>query len=227
MRMVKVIIKPDNIIIDVEKGVTLLQALRKAGIDIAIECGGFGVCGKDRVIVLDGQQNLTPLTNAEFRHFSKDDISKGYRLACQAKVLGDVTILVPEEIRIKERGRRVVSQGFMQKIEVNPFIRKIEIMLPEPTLEDQRADLDRLLDTLRNVLNTDNIDVDLDLIRDLPIKLRAYNWHFNVILWGNKIISIEPIGGLTRGIYGVTVDIGTSCEVLYLNIKNITISLLI
>ena len=99
--------------------------------------------------------------------------------------------------------------------------------MPEPTLEDQRADLDRLLDTLRNVLNTDNIDVDLDLIRDLPIKLRAYNWHFNVILWGNKIISIEPISGLTRGIYGVTVDIGTSCEVLYLNIKNITISLLI
>jgi len=44
---------------------------------------------------------------------------------------------------------------------------------------------------------------------------------------GNKIISIEPISGLTRGIYGVTVDIGTSCEVLYLNIKNTTISLLI
>jgi len=216
MRMVKVIIKSDNIIIDVEKGVTLLQVIRKAGIDIAIECGGFGVCGKDRVIVLDGQQNLTPLTNAEFRHFSKDDISKGYRLACQAKVLGDVIILVPEEIRIKERGRRVVSQGFMQKIEVNPFIRKIEIMLPEPTLEDQRADLDRLLDTLRNVLNTDNIDVDLDLIRDLPIKLRAYNWHLNVILWGNKIISIEPIGGLTRDIYGVTVDIGTSKIVVHL-----------
>jgi len=86
--MVKVTIKSDNIIIDVEKGVTLLQVIRKAGIDIAIECGGFGVCGKDRVIVLDGQQNLTPLTNAEFRHFSKDDISKGYRLACQAKVLG-------------------------------------------------------------------------------------------------------------------------------------------
>lgn len=213
--MVIVTIEPYGVQVDVGKGSSLLQAIWKAGLSIRTECGGFGICGKDRVIVIKGSENINSLTKSELGHLTKEEIDKGYRLSCQAHVFGDVTIYIPEESRVRLTERKVASQGFMRQITINPAVKVIKVQLPQPSLEDQRPDFDRLIDTLRNIAKLNNVKIDLDLLKDLPFKLRTYNWYLNVILWNDEIISVEP-GALNPSVYGVGVDIGTSKIVVHL-----------
>ena len=213
--MVTVTIEPHGIKVEVEKGTSLLQAIWKAGLSIRTECGGFGICGKDRIVIIKGNENINPLTKSEIEHLTKEEIDKGYRLSCQARVFGDVTIYIPEESRVKLAERKVAAQGFMRQITINPAVKVVKVQLPQPSLEDQRPDFDRLVDTVRNVTKLDNVRIDLDLLKDLPFKLRTYNWYLNVILWNDEIISVEP-GALNLDAYGVGVDIGTSKIVVHL-----------
>ena len=213
--MVTVTIEPHGIKVEVEKGTSLLQAIWKAGLSIRTECGGFGICGKDRIVIIRGNENINPLTKSEIEHLTKEEIDKGYRLSCQAHVFGDVTIYIPEESRVKLAERKVAAQGFMRQITINPAVKVVKVQLPQPSLEDQRPDFDRLVDTVRNVTKLDNVRIDLDLLKDLPFKLRTYNWYLNVILWNDEIISVEP-GALNPDAYGVGVDIGTSKIVVHL-----------
>ena len=43
---VRIIFHPLNKVVEVEKGTTLLEAIRQAGIQIEAICGGKGLCGK-------------------------------------------------------------------------------------------------------------------------------------------------------------------------------------
>ena len=63
---------------------TLLDVARRAGAPIGNSCGGIGICGRCRVEVLQGSENLTPPTR-----FEKESEQ---RLACQAVVRGDCTV---------------------------------------------------------------------------------------------------------------------------------------
>lgn len=68
-----------------EGEVLLGDVLAANGFDIARPCGGRGSCGKCAVI-LEGQ--VSPPNDAEKR--------AGTRLACQAKLLGDAKVILPE-----------------------------------------------------------------------------------------------------------------------------------
>ena len=55
--------------------------------DLGSECGGHGICGRDRIRVLrpDGKPPaLSPLTEAETRLLPERDLREGWRLACQS-----------------------------------------------------------------------------------------------------------------------------------------------
>lgn len=69
----------------VEPNLNLLAHAQSAEIDIGSQCGGHGVCGKDRVLIRDPAQreSLSPLTECERNHLSEIEIEAGWRLACQ------------------------------------------------------------------------------------------------------------------------------------------------
>ena len=47
-------------------------------------CGGHGVCGGDRIRVLNvSRGTLSPPTEKEIEHLSPEELQGGYRLACQ------------------------------------------------------------------------------------------------------------------------------------------------
>jgi ferredoxin len=55
-----------------------------------MNCGGYGQCGTCIVEIVEGMENLSPLTEAEKRKLkNKPD---NYRLACQTLVHGPVTV---------------------------------------------------------------------------------------------------------------------------------------
>ena len=73
---------------------TLLAAALDADIPIRHVCGGHGQCGTCRVEVVEGIQNLTPVTEAETRLLG-DLLSQSWRLACQSSPKGRVVVKVP------------------------------------------------------------------------------------------------------------------------------------
>ncbi len=76
-----------------ESGESLLLLCQRAGIPVAANCGGKGICGKCKVRFLKG----APLPTAqERRFFSPDELRQGYRLACLSRLYTDCEIEVPK-----------------------------------------------------------------------------------------------------------------------------------
>lgn len=76
---------------------TILRHVHENHIDWMHACGGKGRCTTCKAIILDGEGNFAPLTNAELRYKKQGLLNDHERLACQAKILGDVIVYVPEE----------------------------------------------------------------------------------------------------------------------------------
>lgn len=51
-------------------------------LDIGSQCGGQGICGKDRIRVTP-QMGLSPFTESEQFHLTPEELRSGIRLACQ------------------------------------------------------------------------------------------------------------------------------------------------
>ena len=71
-----------------EKGERLLDVCARAGVLLCADCGGIGICGKCRVRCAGG---LSPADNEEISQLG-DEINKGIRLACKARVLSDASV---------------------------------------------------------------------------------------------------------------------------------------
>ena len=71
-------------------GNTVLEAADKLGVKIKSPCNGKGKCGKCLVKLKKGE--LSEINKKEKKELSKKKIDNGYRLACQAEVIGDVEI---------------------------------------------------------------------------------------------------------------------------------------
>ena len=89
-KMVKVIIKPQNVSVDVSKGTLLIEAIRKAIPWFPSPCGGLGICGKCRVKIVKGKLSK-PTSNEQLLNI----LHEGLRLACQATVFGDTIVEIP------------------------------------------------------------------------------------------------------------------------------------
>jgi len=134
--------EPMGMVVSISFGITIFQAAIKVGIGIRSECSGKGLCGKCRVMVKNTEA-LSGLTEVEKQHLTRMEIESDYRLACQAKILKDVTITIPLENR---RGfRKIQIKGIEKSIKLNPsvikinvIIIKINVIIPKPTLKDIR-----------------------------------------------------------------------------------------
>jgi 2Fe-2S ferredoxin len=82
---------------DVEANVTLLEASKALGFPLNHDCGGNASCTTCRVEVQMGGENLSEIDFEEQDLLDREALSEPWhRLGCQAHVLGDVVVLVPE-----------------------------------------------------------------------------------------------------------------------------------
>jgi len=210
-----VLFEPEGKKVSVSAGTTIFDAAKDAGVGVRSECGGKGLCGKCRVIVKDSKA-LSDLTEIERRFLQTSEVESGYRLACQARILNDVKVIIPPESRVMFRKIQVV--GMERPVRLNPAVKKFHITLPMPTLSDIRPDHDRLLDTLSSVMKIDNSEMEMDyeIYKRLPDIIRNSSFDVTVTIWDNRrIISVEP-GNTSNELFGFAVDIGTSKIVGYL-----------
>ncbi len=75
----------------VDRGTTILEAARAAGIEIAATCGGRGRCRSCRVRIVEGPP--PPASMADRVQLGDEEVREGYRLACQAEAWEDMAVL--------------------------------------------------------------------------------------------------------------------------------------
>jgi ferredoxin len=71
---------------------TILDVARRAAIPLANSCGAVGVCGRCRVQVLTGSENLSPPTSIETRFGTIHKFAADERMACQAVPQGECEV---------------------------------------------------------------------------------------------------------------------------------------
>lgn len=94
--MPKVRFQPGGKPVDVRAGTTLLEASRKARVQVRSRCSGGLSCLMCKVIVVEGADRLSEPRQNELEKLG-DWAGRGYRFSCQAKVMGDVTVELPED----------------------------------------------------------------------------------------------------------------------------------
>jgi 2Fe-2S ferredoxin len=87
---------PANVTVEVEDGTSILDAALNHSIDLEHNCGGNCACSTCHVIVQEGMQHLSELSEEEEDQLDDaDGLTKQSRLGCQAKISGPVVVLIP------------------------------------------------------------------------------------------------------------------------------------
>ena len=218
----------------VPEGETLLEAARKADVYVGAICGGEGVCGKCRVIVREGE-----VEGKSTEFLTRDEILKGYVLACQVVPQSDLVVEVPVESRlVGYEGIGTDSERFSDfgrvaeeapPVELEPIVEKYFLTLSEPTLDDPTADQERLLEAVTK-RRPGPLQMGLKVTRDLPEVLRTrtvnrtswtWAWHGQVTAAVglrsdvNEVLYVEQ-GDTTGRSFGLALDIGTTTVVGHL-----------
>ena len=92
--MPKVTFIPSGLSGEVPEKTTIFESAEQLGLDIPHECGCFATCSTCRVVVEKGSENLSEIEFDEENMLEVAELLPPYRLSCQAKILGDVTIQI-------------------------------------------------------------------------------------------------------------------------------------
>ncbi|HEY5902648.1 MAG TPA: ASKHA domain-containing protein, partial [Anaerolineales bacterium] len=224
----------------IDEGTDLRTAARLLGVEIESICAENATCGKCLVLVEQGRfekhgidsrrEHLSPLTEAEAAWFARRPRLMarhgwepgGARLSCQARLLGDVLIHVPEESR---RDRQIIRKtAARREIEIRPSIRKYYVEMQPPDLAHPQADWERLRDALLATIARarqgeeglpSTLTIDYETLRGLGSALRDGGWKVTVTVWQDREV-IQVRAGYHEAVFGAAVDIGTTTLALYL-----------
>jgi uncharacterized 2Fe-2S/4Fe-4S cluster protein (DUF4445 family) len=185
----------------VPPGVTVFDAASWNGIAIDSTCGGHGTCKKCKVKLLSGN---VPVSRLDVRSFSADQLRDGWRLACLAQASQDLRVEVPP-LTTRPKAATV---GVGRQVILRPAVQKRYVELSEPTLGDQRPDLDRLLEAIEDL----EPKADLHALRRLPTVLRQSGFKVTAVIVDEALVDVEP-GDTTDRRFAIAFDLGTTTVV--------------
>ena len=191
---------------EVERGSALRDAAETAGVELRMPCGGKGRCGKCKVVF---ERGAPPPTPTELDGITESELAQGYRLACQAQVLQDCAVYVPDAVE----AAKILTVGTARRVPLKPAITKRHVDVPRPSVDDLRSDLARILDSLG--VAPVRCRIDLHALRQLGHDAREADFEITGVFSSEDLIAFEP-GDTTAECYGVAFDIGTTTLAAYL-----------
>jgi len=197
---VKVTFLPKETSTRVPSGTTLFHAAAWTGQPIESTCGGRGTCGKCRVQVIQGSAPVTP---ADLQHLSQEDMAGGWRLSCQSEARDEMVVHVPRLLTTP----KTAMFGVGRQVLLDPNVHKVHLRLEEPTLHDQRSDVQRLREALRQ--EGFAMSAELPVVRTLPKALRDAEFDVTAVVCGETLLAVEP-GDTTSACFGIAFDLGTT-----------------
>jgi uncharacterized 2Fe-2S/4Fe-4S cluster protein (DUF4445 family) len=216
--------------VEVPAGTTLLEAARKAGIYLSSICGGDGYCGKCKIIVNEGQFQSRPTTL-----LTADEIQQNVVLACQTKVLSDMTLTVPKSHaldagqilvdtdahRLSELAHQInpprrIKEGLF---EFDPLVRKLYVEMSPPTVQDSTADHERLYAAIRDQIKAPIMQTGFRILQQLSKILVQEDYKVAVTVGRRggttEVIEVEPASRHKTN-FAVAIDLGTTTVVAHL-----------
>ena len=206
----------------------LLSVAREANVAIDAPCSGNGSCGKCKVKLIEGQ-----LESFKSRHISDEEYNAGWRLSCNAKVLSDCTVWVPDIASAYQSRMKTADLSSPKEIAIfedcqadlkasgieftNNF-RSVVISMTEPTLDDTMPDIERFTWAVQDALGVAKVKVPFAVMAKLASTLRTYNW--NVCVKGelqeDTFLCMEICDPADTAIVGCAIDIGTTTVTMVL-----------
>ena len=213
--------------VQVPSGTLISEAAHMVGAEIIQPCGGQGRCGRCTILVESG----TVRRRSTLR-LSASDVEQGYALACQTVVEGDLRIAVPPQEKIE---RRLTSDRTVAEVSVPAgysyyqaqTLRRVNLTLLPPSIEDQSDDWSRLQKALRQQAGLTSVMISLQMLRKIGTILRADDWRVTAIVDvqdtpdGNRLEEwlVDLLPGYipeSDPLWGAAIDIGTTTVTVWL-----------
>jgi len=198
---VKLDFAPSNQSFKVPPGVSVFDAASWNGIAIDSTCGGHGTCKKCKVQITEG---IVPISRLDIRAFSQEELKNGWRLACVARATENLAITVPA----MTTRPKAATVGVGRQVILRPAVQKRYLELDEPTLHDQRPDIQRVKDAIDDL----EVNVEFEVLQKLPTVLRKNNFEVTAVIVDDLLIDIEP-GDTTDKRFAIAYDLGTTTVV--------------
>lgn len=183
--MPRVSFNKKGITIDVLENTLLLDCIRNAGLKIETPCNGIGLCGKCKVIA-KGELSIPSEEEKKFI-----DCSKGERLACLTRVLGDVEV----ELIETKKELKSINKGSSIAVALDSTVKKVEL----PNIDDKAST--PYADTIKYTIKAIDIYSKIAEIENNPTK------NIHGIVFGDELLDIKED---FDSVLGVAVDIGTT-----------------
>lgn len=207
-KLVSVRFEPDGMEVFVPAGTLLSRAAAAAGMPVEMPCGGVGTCGKCRVVVSGSAGEPDDI---ERLRLGEQLLAEGVRLACRARVSGDVRVTIPEASR--SLVQKILSHAVVRECAVMSGVSKVYCELAPPSLDDERAEFERLADHLR--ARDICLRPRLDVVRGLSRTMRSADYKVTAVAYDDELVAVEP-GDTSRECCGIAYDLGSTTVVGYL-----------
>ncbi len=214
--------------IECNAGDNLLELARRANVAIDAPCSGNGSCGKCKVKLVEGQ-----LESFKSRHISDEEYNAGWRLSCNAKVLTDCTVWVPDIASAYQSRMKTADLSSPKEIAIfedcqadlkasgieftNSF-RAAVVSMAEPTLDDTMPDIERFTWAVQEAFGVEKVKVPFHVMVKLATTLREHNWTVCVKgkLEDGLFQCMEVCDPTDTKIVGCAIDIGTTTVTMVL-----------
>jgi uncharacterized 2Fe-2S/4Fe-4S cluster protein (DUF4445 family) len=199
------------------RGTSLLDAARRLGVDIDSVCGGRAICGRCQCLPMQGAfakhgiesraEHLGEITETERRYGDRKGLAVGRRLACQARIEGDLVVDVPPDSQVHRQVVRKRAEA--REIRLDPVVRLHYVEVEPPDMHRQRGDFERLQEALRREWQLNGLTIDLRSLQRLQKTLRQGGWTVTVAVHDrSRIIAIWP--GFHDRAFGLAFDVGST-----------------
>lgn len=203
-------------------GDNLLELARRANVAIDAPCSGNGSCGKCRVKLVEGS-----LESIQSRHISDEEYEAGWRLSCNCRVTGDVTVFVPDIASAYQSRMKTADLSSPQEIAIfqeaqqalresgihfgHPY-RALVLTMAEPSLEDTMPDNERLTWAIQEALGVESVEIPYTVMTRLASTLRQHGFRVCVkgALEGTTFRCMEITAPEDTVLAACAIDIGTT-----------------
>ena len=211
------------ILVEAVAGDNLLELARNHNIAIDAPCSGNASCGKCRVKLIAGE-----LDSQRTLHISQEEYDAGWRLACVSKVIGDVTVEVPDIASAYKSRMKVADLSSGEEVAIfdnainglkeagiefeNDF-EMVPVTMEAPTLDDTMPDNERLIWALEAATGCENIQLTFQVLQSMAQVMRDSDFNVQCVTKKEgdvlKVMNILP-GDKDARITGLAIDIGTT-----------------
>lgn len=216
----KVTFLPFDASVEITAGASILDAVKAANLPLSTTCGGKGTCGGCVVQILSGTFQSKPSAALP------DKLAEqGYTLACQTKISDNIAVQLPQfqELSFKilldsqyiQENKDFIS-GFY---EIDPPVRKIDLRIEAPSLEDNYSDLKRVEREAAKRFGFNNLGCEYSVLKKLSSSVRKDKGFISAVLFrsGENWTIIDVVSQSSeKKILGLACDIGTSTVAMHL-----------